>query len=294
MGRYVNPYTDYGFKRIFGNPELLMMFLNALFEREGKVITDVKYLDKEKIPEADNDRTIIYDVYCTVNEGEDFILEMQQKRQDTFLNRSLFYASRAIVEQGIKGRDWRYKLQPVYGIYFMDFHLDDKVTDHIITDTQLMDADRHELVCDKLRMIFIDLQAFNKEANECENNLDCWIYIIKNLGEMKTATITKNGFDRLYFWAEVAAMPKRERIIYEESLKRYRDEQSFRETEQNARLRAREEGRKEGRKEGIAEGRTEGERQKTLEIAKSMKADGLPFEVIVKYTGLSKSEIEGV
>ena len=131
-------------------------------------------------------------------------------------------------------------------------------------------------------MIFIDLQAFNKEANECENNLDCWIYIIKNLGEMKTATITKNGFDRLYSWAEIAAMPKRERIIYEESLKRYRDEQSFRETEQNAQLRAREEGR------------TEGERQKTLEIAKSMKADGLPLEVIVKYTGLSKSEIESI
>ncbi|MBE6340689.1 MAG: hypothetical protein E7069_08155 [Bacteroidales bacterium] len=44
----------------------------------------------------------------------------------------------------------------------MNFHLDDKVTDRVITNVQLIDSERNELFCDKLRMIFIDLPAFKK------------------------------------------------------------------------------------------------------------------------------------
>ncbi|MBR6249883.1 MAG: Rpn family recombination-promoting nuclease/putative transposase [Bacteroidales bacterium] len=286
MSKYINPFTDFGFKYIFGNAELLKMFLNALFEKEGKVITKVRYLSKEQTPTEPTDRTIIYDVFCKVDKGDNFILEMQNKYQDTFKDRALYYASRSIVEQGIKGKDWRYKLLPVYGIYFMNFHLNKDVTDNVITDVQLIDAERQHLFCDKLRMIFIDLPAFNKTADECENNLDCWIYNIKNLETMTRAAI--QGFDKFYSWAEVAAMPKKKRMQYEESLKNYRDMLMDRETNRNARRRAREEGWEEGHAEGVSIGRAEG----ILATARNMKAKGLSNDFIAEVTGLSTAEVE--
>ena len=44
--------------------------------------------------------------------------------------------------------------------------------------------------------------------------------------------------------------------------------------------------KKEAKEEGLAEGRAEGERDKALESARRMKADGMPAELIAKYTGL--------
>ncbi|MBP5419196.1 MAG: Rpn family recombination-promoting nuclease/putative transposase [Bacteroidales bacterium] len=278
MSRYINPFTDFGFKYLFENAEILKMFLNALFEKEGKVITKVQYMNKERNATVATDRTIIYDVYCKVDHGEDFILEMQNKYQDTFKDRALYYASRSIIDQGVKGREWKYRLHPVYCIYFMNFHLDDKVTDRVITNVQLIDRERNELFCDKLRMIFIDLPAFKKTADECENDLDCWIYNIKNLETMKGAAL--QGFDKFYSWAEVAAMPRRKRLQYEESLKNYRDMLMDKETNRNARKRARE--------EGLAEGAL----REKYATARNMKAKGLSSDLIADVTGLSIDEIE--
>ena len=258
MSRYINPLTDFGFKYLFGNGEILKMFLNALFEREGKVVKSVRYMNKEKTAEAADDRTIIYDIFCKVDKGEDFILEMQNKKQDTFRDRALYYASRSVIDQGERGRLWKYRLRPVYGIYFMNFHLDDKVRDRELTDVRLMDTERKEVFSDKMRMIFIDLEAFGKKAEECETNLDCWIYLIKNLQIMSNTAFAPRAFDKVYTWAELAAMPKKKRLQYEESLKHYRDMLMDKETTRNAKKRAREEGLAEGREAGLAEGLEKG------------------------------------
>ncbi|MBR2291049.1 MAG: PD-(D/E)XK nuclease family transposase, partial [Prevotella sp.] len=52
--RYVNPYTDFGFKKLFGtelNKDLLISFLNALF-KDKLVITDLTYLNTEHLGEG--------------------------------------------------------------------------------------------------------------------------------------------------------------------------------------------------------------------------------------------------
>ena len=120
---------------------------------------------------------------------------------------------------------------------------------------------------------------------------------------MENATITKTGFDRLYSWAELAAMPREERIQYEESLKRYRDELSHRDTELNARRRAREEGLaiglKKGKEEGLAEGeaiglmkgKEEGSYAEKLRSAKKMKDKGIDVQTIIDITGLTLEEV---
>ena len=124
MARYINPFTDWSFKRIFGqeySKDLLIEFLNQLLLGEQH-IKDVKFKDKEMLPETKDQRGIIYDVFCETDTGEHIIVEMQNKSQPYFIDRSLYYASKTIVDQGVKGR-WDYHLTPVYVICFMNFNV---------------------------------------------------------------------------------------------------------------------------------------------------------------------------
>ena len=115
MPRFINPFTDVGFKRIFGQPihkELLIDFLNDLLVGEKRIL-DITFLDKEILPEYDNDRGLIYDVYCTNEDGEQFIVEMQNREQVYFRDRALFYLSQAISRQGERGAKWLFNLKAV-------------------------------------------------------------------------------------------------------------------------------------------------------------------------------------
>ena len=91
MARFINPFTDIGFKRIFGqeiNKDLLIDFLNALLKGERSV-KDIRFLDKELLPEYEKDRSLIYDVYCTDDNGDQFIVEMQNREHVNFRERTL-------------------------------------------------------------------------------------------------------------------------------------------------------------------------------------------------------------
>ena len=95
MGKFINPFTDVGFKRIFGqemSKPVLIAFLNSLLTGERRIV-DVKYLDKEQLGLSDGDRSLIYDVYCETETGEHIIVEMQNKSQPYFKNRSVYYVA---------------------------------------------------------------------------------------------------------------------------------------------------------------------------------------------------------
>ncbi|WP_308397308.1 Rpn family recombination-promoting nuclease/putative transposase, partial [Prevotella sp.] len=146
MARYINPFSDWSFKRIFGqeySKDLLIEFLNQLLLGEQH-ITDVKFKDKEMLPETKDQRGIIYDVFCETDTGEHIIVEMQNRSQTYFIDRSLYYASKTIVEQGIKGK-WDYHLTPVYVICFMNFDVDENTPKKFRTDVVLADKDSGEV-----------------------------------------------------------------------------------------------------------------------------------------------------
>lgn len=112
MSTFINPFTDFGFKRIFGQEKhkrILIGFLNALFAEE-LVITDLVYRDKEQTGETQQNRTVIYDIYCTLDDGSHVIVEMQNKKEVNFDARALYYASKSIVAQGEKEDVWRYNI----------------------------------------------------------------------------------------------------------------------------------------------------------------------------------------
>ena len=122
MPEFINPRVDWAFKRIFGTEdtkECLITFLNGVFEGEF-VIKDVKHLKTEQTRHQKRERGVIFDVACVTDDGRRIIVEMQKKEQRYFVDRALYYSSKAIVEQAQPG-EWDFHLTPVYTVCFMDF-----------------------------------------------------------------------------------------------------------------------------------------------------------------------------
>lgn len=93
--KYINPFTDFGFKKIFGeeaNKDLLMDFLNELVPDRGR-ITDLTYLKNEQLGVSPVDRKAVFDLYCQTDSGERFIVEIQKAKQKYFKDRSIYYAT---------------------------------------------------------------------------------------------------------------------------------------------------------------------------------------------------------
>ena len=275
MAKFINPFTDMGFKRIFGqeiNKDLLIDFLNALLKGERRV-KDIRFLDKELLPEYENDRSLIYDIYCTDENGEQFIVEMQNREHVNFRERTLYYLSQAIARQGEKGTGWQFDLKAVYGVFFLNFRLSD-LPQKLRTDIVLCDRDTHELFTDKMRYIFLELPLFDKEESECETDFERWIYVLKNMETLQRLPFKARNavFQKLEQIVDIAALSKEDRMKYDESIKVYRDKLAIMAFE---------------RQKGQAEGREEGK----LEVARNLKQMGLATEAIAQATGLTAETI---
>ena len=300
MSKFINPFTDVGFKRIFGqeiNKDLLIDFLNALLEGERQV-KDIQFLDKELLPVYEKDRGLIYDVYCTDEKGEQFIVEMQNKEHVNFRERTLYYLSQAISRQGEKGAEWQFNLKAVYGVFFLNFSLTD-LPHKLRTDIVLADRDTHELFTDKMRYIFIELPSFTKEEDECENDFERWIYVLKNMEKLQRLPFKarKAVFEKLEQIVDIAAMSKEDRMKYDESIKVYRDQLVTMEYErQKGKAEGFAEGKAEGEATGFAkgkaEGREEGKEAERLRNARGMKAAGIAPDLIAQITGLPLETVE--
>ena len=131
MAKYINPFTDWGFKRLFGqefSKDLLISFLNDLFEGEFQV-RDVSFKDKEQLADSKDLRGCIYDVYCETDEGKHFIVEMQNNWTVNFVNRTLCYASKAITNQREKEKSKVIIPSDIQGIAGLASSLKEIVTD---------------------------------------------------------------------------------------------------------------------------------------------------------------------
>ena len=284
MGVFIHPLTDWGFKRIFGDKELLIDFLNSLLEGE-RVITDLSYLNTEAQPVESDGRKTVYDLYCETDTGEYIIVEMQNRRQTCFKDRALYYMAKSVVKQEIKG-NWNFNLTAVYGVYFVNFILDkNEPGEHFCKDISLVDKYTGKVFNNKFRQIYIELPRFMKSEADCDNFLEYWIYNLVNMDKLKEISFKdrKAIFDKLERIASQANLSKEERARLDEDWKNYND--FF-----NTMDYAREEGRTEGRAEGRIEGREEGLAEGLAEGRKEGRAEG---EIITKMGNARKMKEKG-
>ena len=271
--KYINPYTDFGFKKLFGTPlnkDLLISFLNSLFDGK-EVVRDLTYLNGESLGNGYGDRRAIFDVYCENEQGETFIVEMQKAEQQFFKDRSVFYSTFPIQNQGKKGL-WDFKLNGVYTVGILDFVFPDYEypQDSLRHEVELVDVDDKHVFYDKLTFLYLEMPKFTKKEDELETMFDKWLFVLHNLSRLmaRPAALQERIFTRLFEQAEIARYTPEERQDYEDSLKVYRDMKNVLDT---AELKG---AIKEKRKN-----------------AKAMKALGLPLETIAKVTGMSIEDI---
>ena len=141
------------------------------------------------------------------------------------------------------------------------------------------------LFSDKLRLIYLQLPCFIKEADDCENDFERWIYVLKNMDTLnRMPWVAQNAvFQRLSEIAEVSAMTKEERIKYDHALKVYRDT-----------LNAYNGAVQKGRAEGLAEGMEKGMEKGKSDVARKLKAKGFDIADIIDATGLTEEQINAL
>lgn len=306
--RYINPLTDFGFKKLFGeaaNKELLIHFLNQLLPEKHQV-EDLEYLPSERLPSSFLDRKVIFDIYCTSSRGEQFIIELQRSKQNHFIDRSIFYSTFPIQEQSERG-DWNFKLWPIYTICILDFKINQpNPNNRVIRYVQLKDQDK-ELFFEDLTYIYIELPNFTKTLDELEDLQDKWLYLFRYLAKLedRPAALQERIFTRLFRAAEIASYSIEERQNYEVSLKKHRDIKNAIDTalekgraeglEEGLEL-GREEGLKEGEERGLEKGLEQGKEEGALAakkaMAKQMQAANLPLDQITQITGCALEQIK--
>ncbi len=278
MAKYIDIFTDYGFKKIFGeeaNKTILIDFLNSLLPTTTH-IKDLTFKNTEQLPVTINERKAVYDIYCENEQGEKFIVELQKAKQDYFIERTIYYSTFPISGQAVKG-DWDFNLKAVYCIGLLDFKFSDYGNEGEIGEvvhTHTIKNQHNKQVYDKLTYIYLEMPNFNKSEHELETRLDQWLFFIKNLESFQAIPdIFKNEvvFIEAIEKAELSKMSQEAQATYYAGLKAYRDHIAQMKT---------------ARREGIEEG--------ILLVAKNCLENGLSIETISKLTGLREDEIKNI
>lgn len=266
--RYIDPTTDFGFKKLFGEEEskpVLKRFLLDILELPSP-IAEITFFPTEQLPRTPQERKGIFDVYCKDESGREFIVEMQKNRQLHFKDRALYYLTFPINQQAERG-DWDYSLNAVYFVGILDFifHDDDRYFRRI----QLMDCDTHEIFSHKLTFAYIELPKFNLALSELKSGADKWLYFLKHATDLNDVPdeLKTEPFPLAFNLAEKSQMSEAEAYYYEGSLKDKRDRYAETET---ARV------------------------ETKLEIAKAMLEQRIPFETILQITGLTEEQIKNI
>ncbi len=277
--KYINLFTDFGFKKLFGtelNKLLLIDFLNELLGKEAGIITDLSFLSTEQLGRSRSDRKAIYDIYCENESGEKFIVELQKAKQNYFKDRSIYYSTFPIQQQAERG-DWNFELKAIYTIGILDFVFDEDKNDTEVFhhEVKMVNIKTGKVFYNKLTYIYLEMPKFSKSETELETHFDKWLFILKNLHNLtnRPTQLQELVFKQLFEEAEIAQFDEKEYLEYEESLKEYRDLKNSIDTAFD-----------DGKIEGIMEGKTE--------TAKNLLALDVSIDKICQATGLSREEIE--
>ncbi|MEQ8474086.1 MAG: Rpn family recombination-promoting nuclease/putative transposase [Marinoscillum sp.] len=227
--KYINPFTDYGFKRLFGeepNKDILLDFLNELLKEEEGQITSLQYKRNEHL-DSDLNRKAIFDIYCENEMGEKFIVELQKTKQNFFKDRTVYYSTFPIQEQARTGSEWNYELKAVYTIAILDFVFEEDKNEpnKFLYKVKLSDTETNKVFYDKLTFIYLEMPKFTKTVDELETHFEKWLYVIRNLNRLNSIPekLKEATFMKVFEVAEIAKFTPEQRTSYQDSLKYYRD-----------------------------------------------------------------------
>lgn len=291
----INPFIDWGFKYVFGreeNKDLMIGFLNLLLEPES-AIRDIRYLNSELLADSPELKRCVEDVIATDNEGNRYLVEMQNAPDLVIRQRLVCYACRLVDQMGQHRKEWSYgQIKRVYAICLMNFTYERNAT--LREDYQLKNTRGDKLFSDLLTIIPLQIPCIKaKSAKECRKSYEVLLFLLQS--------ISKRMCTREELLAEIDGLDLPEQILetfrrvvntveddltpeqwrdYELDLDKYQRTMGMIRT-----------GRIEGREEGRAEGRAEGRTEEKRTIAKAMKMNGIDIGLIARCCGLPEDVI---
>ena len=278
--RFINPKTDFAFKKIFGSTDsqdILISFLNALIYDGEPIIQDLKIIDPYLAATVIGLKDSYLDVKAQITGNKTVIIEMQVLNVAAFEKRVVYNLAKTYANQ-LKIRDSYPRLQPVIALTITDFEMfkeQPDVISHFVFKEKEKLFDYPHL---QVEMFFVELPKFKKELNELTTLTDKWIYFMKHTPDLETIPATMETVPELEKAFQIANeanlslkelqdMETQERAIeeqrgivsrgIEEGLERARI-QLMREGMQAGIQEGIKAGRQAGIQEGIQEGRQEG------------------------------------
>ena len=273
---FINPKTDYAFKKIFGSEgskDILISFLNALVYSGESVIADLEIINPYLGAKIEGLKDTYLDVQAQLNDGSLIIIEMQVLNVESFTKRVLYNAAKTYSLQLDSGQGYR-DLKPVIALTITDFKLFtelEQIISRFCFKETCLNIDYPD---NQIELIFVELPKFSQQQEELETITDKWIYFLKsanalnsvpaNLEEVPEINKAFAIADRANLnREELEDLEKRELFIYD----------------QRGAIRL-------AKQEGLEEGSN----QKAKEIAREL-LDILDDNQIAQTTGLSLAEI---
>ena len=265
---FINPKTDFAFKKIFGseqNPEILISFLNSLLYGGQTRITELEIINPYLAPKIQGIKDTFLDVKAKLTDETTVIIEMQVLNLAGFEKRILYNAAKAYSIQLEPGEDYTL-LNPVIALTLTDFemfeNLPQVISNFVLKEKKVLT----DYPINDLELVFVELPKFTKELDELETLADKWIYFIKSARGLETIPETMAQVPEIRKAFEVANQANMTREELEALLQR----EMYIHDQRNAIKLALRQGIQLGREQGIQLGREQGiqlgreqERQRT-------------------------------
>jgi predicted transposase/invertase (TIGR01784 family) len=271
--RFINPKTDFAFKKIFGSSEskdILISFLNAMVYNSEPMIQDLEIIDPYLAPKVTGLKDTYLDVKAQLNTGEIVIIEMQVINVEAFRKRVLYNAAKTYSLQLDVGQGYRF-LKPVIALTitdFIQFENTDSLISHFIFKEKTHNFNYSE---NELELVFVELPKFQKSLEQLETLTDKWIYFMQSARILETVPETLETVPQIQRAFQIANQTN----LTREELDEVEKVELFLQDQRNA----------------ISFAKNEARQEKAIEIARQL-LNILDDETISRTTGLSLEEIQ--
>ncbi len=298
--KYADIMLDWTFKFVFGPQgkyrEGLISLLNSIIPE--KKIKTIEYLPTEMLGEIATQRNSVLDLRCVSDDGSQFVVEVQNYKEDGFFERCILYASKIFLEQNKKGVEYK-NLMPVYVVAILSEKASKEMSmyrdcrDQVIYDHTMIEKISGIFAPRTISVIFADTGKFRKEIGECVDDVDRWLFLLRHSTRIReySEAFQSEVFRRVLEALEISSFTQEEYNMYytAEEQKKIRQAQ-----DDTVRRIGREEGFAEGKAEGLAEGeakgREEGREEERASTIKKLQASGMTMETISSILDISMGE----
>ncbi|MDX9724451.1 MAG: Rpn family recombination-promoting nuclease/putative transposase [Myxococcota bacterium] len=249
--RFIDPRTDFAFKKIFGSSEglaPLKSFIEAVMGLEGaERLASLELVDPYQPGHVSVLKRSYLDVKAVDGLGRKYLIEMQVEPVKEFAKRVVYNAAKAYVGQLESGRQY-WELTQVVAISVCDFIMFPEF-EHHLSRHHTKESITGKSYLDELRFYFLELPKFSKTAEELDSALDKWTFFLRHAPTLEQVppALQQEPYRTALHIAERAQLSPQEWEAYDEA-------RIHVQTQQGKIEYAKDTGFAKGKEEGIAEG----------------------------------------